>query len=194
MPLILGANDSKALIWNVDALYAVHNNMMSHTGASLSLVHETLMSMSCKQKLVTKSSTEAKLVAVDNVMMFFMWEKYFFQDHAKDLPDTSILEDLCNFNVIEQDNTSAIQLEQNGKQSSTRRTRHINIRYFYLMDKVKNSEVSIVYKPTHDMISDYLKKPLQGKLFAKHQDALLGLEHGDYTSFYINYKQIKNGV
>ena len=88
MPLILGANDSKALIWNVDAFYAVHNDMRSHTGASLSLGHGTLLSMSCKQKLVTKSSTEAKLVGVDNVMTFIMWAKYFFQDQTKDLPDT----------------------------------------------------------------------------------------------------------
>ena len=111
VPLILGANDLKALIWNVDASYAVHNNMRSHTGVLLSLGHGTLMSMSCKQKLVTKSSTEAKLVGVDDAMTFTMWAKYFFQDQAKDLPDTSKLKDLGNHNVIEQDNTSAIQLE-----------------------------------------------------------------------------------
>ena len=124
--------------------------------------------MSCKQKLVTKSSTEAELVGVDNVMTFVMWAKYFFQDQAKDLPDTSKLKDLDNYNVIEQDNTIAIQLERNGKWSSTRQTHHITIRYFYIMEKVKNGEVSIVYKPTHDMVSDYLTKPLKGKLFTKH--------------------------
>ena len=63
------------------------------------------MSMSCKQKLVTKSSTEAKLVVVDDAMTFVMWAKYFFQDQAKDLPDTSKLKDLGNHNVIEQNNT-----------------------------------------------------------------------------------------
>ena len=168
VPLILGANDLKALIWNVDASYAVHNNIRSHTGALLSLGHGRLMSMSCKQKLVTKSSTEAELVGVDNVMTFVMWAKYFFQDQAKDLPDTSKLKDLDNYNVIEQDNTIAIQLERNGKWSSTRQTHHITIRYFYIMEKVKNGEVSIVYKPTHDMVSDYLTKPLKGKLFTKH--------------------------
>ena len=102
--------------------------------------------MSWKQKLVTKSLTEAKLVGVNNAMTFIMWAKYFFQDQAKDLPDTSKLKDLGNHNVIEQDNTSAMQLEQNGKQSSTRQTRHINIRYFYVTDKVKNGELSIIYR------------------------------------------------
>ena len=134
---------------------------------------------------MTKSSTEAELVGVDNAMTFVIWEKYLFQNQAKNLTDTSKLKDLGNHNVIEQDNTSAIQLEQNGKRS---------IRYFYMTDKVKNGEVSIIYKPTHDMVSDYLTKPLQGKIFAKHRDALLGLEHGNYTSFYIKYKRMKSGV
>ena len=53
---------------------------------------------------------------------------------------------------------------------------------------MKNGEVSIIYKPTHDMVSDYLTNPLQEKLFEKHWDALLGLEQGDYTTFYIKYK------
>ena len=64
VPLIVGANDSKTLIWNVDASYAVHNDMKSHTGVLLSLGHGTLMSMSCKQKFVTKSLMEAKLVGL----------------------------------------------------------------------------------------------------------------------------------
>ena len=42
---------------------------------------------------------------------------------------------------IEQNNTSTIQLEQNGKQSSAKQTLHINIRYFYVTDKINNGEV-----------------------------------------------------
>ena len=89
---------------------------------------------------------------------------------------------------------SAIQQEQNGKRSSTNQTRHIKIRCFYVTDKVEEGNVSVIYKPMHDMVSDYLTKPLQGSLFAKHRDTLLGLYKGDYTSFYVKYKQLKNGV
>ena len=143
---------------------------------------------------MTKSSKEAELVGVDDAMTFVMWARYFFMEQAKNLPDTLELKDLRNHNMIEQDSTSAIQLERNGKQSSTKQTRHINIRYFYVTDKIKEGEVSVIYKPTHDMVSDYLTKPLQGSLFAKHRDALLGLYKGNCTSFYIKYKQMKNGV
>ena len=194
VPLIMGDDDSKTLVWNVDVSYAVHNDMKSHTEVSLSLGFGTLMSISCKQKLVRKSLMEAELVGVDNALTFVMWAQHFFQEQVRDLPDTSKLKDLGNNNIIEQDNTSSIQLEQNGKQFSTKRTCHINIRYFYVTDKVKNGEMSIIYKPTHEMVSDYLTKPLQGLLFTKHQDALFGLQKGDYTTFYTKYKKMKNGV
>ena len=101
----------RTLVWNIDASYAVHNNMKSHSGASLSLGRGTLLLLSCKQKLVTKSSTEAELVGVDDAMTFVMWARYFFTKQTKTLPDTSKLKDLRNHNIIEQDNTSAIQLE-----------------------------------------------------------------------------------
>ena len=173
LPLIQGADDLKTLIWNVDASYVVQSDMNSHMEVSLSLSLErgTPMSMSCKQKLVIKSLPEAKLVGVDDAMTLVMWAQYFFQEQTKELPDTSKLKDLGNNNIIEQDNTNSIHLEQNGKQSSTNKTQHINIRYFHVTDKVKNDEVSIVYKPTCDMVSDYLTKPLKGQLFAKHYNA-----------------------
>ena len=76
--LILGANDLKTLIWNVDDYYTVHNDMKSHKGVYLSLGVGTLLLMSFKQKLVTKSLMEAKLVGFDDSMTFVMWGKYLF--------------------------------------------------------------------------------------------------------------------
>ena len=46
----------------VDASYAVYNNMKSHTGGVVSFGRGVTMSKSSKQKLNTKSSTEAELV------------------------------------------------------------------------------------------------------------------------------------
>ena len=48
---------------------------------------------------------------------------------------------LAKTNILLQDNTSAIQLEGYGKRSSTKRTRHINIRYFYITDEVQDKIV-----------------------------------------------------
>jgi len=192
LPLVVGADDSGTMIWNIDASYAVHPDCRSHTGASLTLGHGSLLSLSTKQKINTKSSTEAELVGVDDAMTFIMWMKHFIQDQVKDLKINSKLGGLGNNVVIEQDNTSAIQLENNGWGSSSRRTKHINVRYFFVTDRLKQGDVSkIVYKPTELMQSDYLTKALMGKAFYMHRATLLGLNGVDEHFFYHEYKARK---
>jgi len=68
-------------------------------------------------------------------------------------------------NVVYQDNKSAILMEINGRNSCTGNSRHINIRYFWVKDRVDNKEVRIEYIPTHLMSADYFTKPLQGEQF-----------------------------
>ena len=70
-------------------------------------------------------------------------------------------------NILYQDNKSAILLETNGKKSSGKRTRALNIRYFLLTDQVKKGNVYIEYCLTHEMIGDFHTKPLQGEKFQK---------------------------
>ena len=47
-----------------DALYAVHDNMRSHTGGAISMGYGIIHGKSSKQKLNVKSSTEAELVGM----------------------------------------------------------------------------------------------------------------------------------
>ena len=62
LPLVIGANDSGTLTWNIDASFAMHPDCKSHTGACLTLGHGSVLSISAKQKINTKSSTKAELV------------------------------------------------------------------------------------------------------------------------------------
>ena len=78
--------------------------------------------------------------------------------------------------VIYQDNRSTILLGKHGKMSSSKRTKHIDICYFYVTDKVKKGDVKLEYCPTDDMIADYFTKPLQGKTFKKLQKAILNID------------------
>ena len=55
-------------------------------------------------------------------------------------------------------------------------TRHVKIKYFFVTDKVKGNEVNIVHYPTADMVADFYTKPLQGKLFTTHRNAILGID------------------
>jgi hypothetical protein len=72
-------------------------------------------------KTEAKSSTEAELVGVDDGMPIILWTRQFLIEQGFDLKD----------NVVYQDNQSAVLLERNGCASSGRRTRHVNIRYFF---------------------------------------------------------------
>ena len=68
-------------------------------------------------------------------------------------------------NIAHRDNTSTMKLEENGKSSSGKRTRHFNIKYFYVTDLVKRKEIILKYCPTDKMIADYMTKPLVGAKF-----------------------------
>ena len=196
IPLVLGTDGSNNVYWYVDASFAVHKDMKSHTGGVMTLGQGAVISMSTKQKLNTKSSTEAELVGVDDALPFNIWSHYFLKwqgCHAMGVnPQNSAKQGvLGERNILYQDNTSSIKLENNGKASSTKRTRHINIRYFTITDRVKNGEVTIEYCPTGDMIADFFTKPLQGSLFRKFRNLIMGVSEADTSEYKQAYYEAK---
>jgi hypothetical protein len=84
-------------------------------------------------------------VGVGDAMNFVEWIQLFVEEQIKSINDDSILRKIGSDVVIEQDNMSTIQLVNNGKQSSTKRTRHINIRYFYVTSKIKGGSIRVIY-------------------------------------------------
>jgi hypothetical protein len=52
-----------------------------------------------------------------------------------------------------------MRLADNGKASSGKGTRHINIRYFSITDRIARKEIAIQYCPTKEMVPDYFTKP-----------------------------------
>jgi hypothetical protein len=162
--LRLGAKNLNIIKWWVDALYGVHKDMRSHTGGAMSMGTGAVYSTSKKQKLNTKSSTEAELVGIDDVLPQALWTKYFME--AQGYGVTTILN---------QDKQSTIKLLDNGKASSGKGTRHINIWYFFITDRIAQKDIAIQYCPTKEMVADYFTKPLQGALFYKFRDQIMGV-------------------
>ena len=79
-------------------------------------------------------------------------------------------------NIIYQDNKSTIQLLRNGKKSSSKRTRAINIRCFFLTDQIEKGNLTVEHCPAEKMWADYLTKPLQGKQEILMRKKLMGHE------------------
>ena len=75
-----------------------------------------------------------------------------------------------------QDNESAIRLENNGKGSSSKKTRHINVQYFFFTDRIASGETGVEHFPTEMMIGDFHMKPLQGKPFRVFRDAIMNVQ------------------
>jgi hypothetical protein len=133
MPLTLEADNLQVIKWWVDASFAVHADMKSHTGGAMTLGKGMVYSTSTRQKLNTRSSTEGELVGVNDVMPQILWTRYFLMEQGYQVKDS----------VVYQDNQSAILLEKNGRGSSSKRTRHINIRYFFVADRIASGEMRI---------------------------------------------------
>ena len=52
----------------MDAAFAVHKDMKSHTGAEMTMGSGAVISLSTKQKVNTRSSTEAELLALHDII------------------------------------------------------------------------------------------------------------------------------
>ena len=122
------------------------------------------ITISRKQKLNTKSSTESELVGVDDISTMILWTKLFMEAQGYDIQK----------NILYQDNKSAIILENNGKRSSSKRTQVFNIHYFFLTDQIQKGNLNVEYCPTKSMIADYMSKPLQGSLFKRFKKEIMG--------------------
>jgi hypothetical protein len=78
-------------------------------------------------------------------------------------------------NVWFQHHKSMVLLEKNGKASSSKHMKHVNIWYFFVTDCIDKGDVSQVWCPTGDMIGDFMTKPLQSALFQKFRDQIMGM-------------------
>ncbi len=71
-----------------------------------------------------------------------------------------------------QDNQSAIALIHKGKHASSR-SRHVNIRYFFVKDRINSQELDVTCLNTNNMIADIMTKPLKGDRFRKMRAVLM---------------------
>ncbi len=103
---------------------------------------------------------------MDDASAQILWINYFIEQQGYKVNET----------IVYQDNQSTILLDRNGKQSSSKRTRHMNIRYFFIVDQIKKGEMSVKYCPAGDMIADHFTKPLQGTLFRRFRSVIMNID------------------
>ena len=160
--IVLEPDNKLSMFAYIDASYGVHADYKSHTGMVVGIGRGPMFAKSAKQRIVTKSSTEAELVGLSDGTSQVVWTRNFLIEQGYDLGPATVY----------QDNQSTMALVKAGR-STSERTRHIAIRFFFTADRVKAGEIAVEYCPTESMIADVLTKPLQGDHFIRMRNQLL---------------------
>ena len=161
--IVLGKyGEEMGLTVYADASYAVHKDYKSHGGVIVIHNRGPVLVKCSKQKMVTKSSTEAELVTLSDAASIAAYNVQFLKCQGYNVDAT-----------LKQDNTSTIKLAENGRSNSDR-TRHIGIRYFFIKQYLEDGTMRIEHCPTKEMLADILTKPLVGEQFRILRDMLLG--------------------
>jgi hypothetical protein len=172
----LNCSNLENLTWYIDSSYATHSDMRGQSGAVLIAGDCVVLFKSNKQKVNTRRSTETELIAVDDALPSVQWVRSFMKEQGYDY-DTEIRED----------NRSTRLLMKNGRLSSGKRTKHFDIRFFYVKDLIDRKIISITHCVMEEMIADFFTKPIQGKRFRIIRDITLNLTHSfDHRSVLVN--------
>jgi hypothetical protein len=166
LPLRLQSDGSGNPYWYVDASFGVHPDMKGHIGGTLTMGSGSIYSFSSAQKIVARSSTESGLIGVHDLLPQMLWSVRFLEAQGHRVKAT----------IQYRDNMSSMRLATNGMGSSSRRTRHILLRYYFVKEHVDNGTIEIVHCPTDKMWADYFTKPLQGSQFYKLRDLIMNID------------------
>jgi len=163
-PLILRIDDLTVVKTWTDVSFAVHEDFKSHTGNIISMGRGAFYARSACQKLNTTSTTESELVGASDCLGQTLWTVNFLEHQGISVRK----------NYYYQDNESAIRLEKNGIKSAGKRSRHINIRFYFIKDRIEKGDIHLLYCNTEDMVADFYSKPQQGSLFTRMSNYVMG--------------------
>ena len=171
--IVLRIGDSISVEAYIDAAYGVHTSSgKSHTGCAIVLGCGPVFVKSTKQKIVSKSSTEAELIALSDCASQAIWVANFIHAQGYDVGPV----------VLHQDNMSCMALIKRGSPASER-SRHIDIRYFWVKQLVDDKAAVVRHLATELMHANVMTKAVQGKQFIDERDRLTNWPSSLVTTF-----------
>ena len=164
--LVFSGSDGVVLFGHVDASFRAHDDCKSHSGGCFSIGRDSgsFFSFSMKQPIVTLSAAEAEFVAACEAAREILWMRGILHDMGYPQMESSILFE---------DNTACISLATS--QGKHDRMKHIDVRYHFLKEQVKQGTVQIVHIPGTEQRADILTKDIcVADIFLTHQPKVLG--------------------
>jgi transposase InsO family protein len=162
-----------------DADWAGDADRISISGYVFTLNGAAISWTSRKQHTVALSSTESEYYA----LCLAAQEAIYLKALLNDLKLVSKVEQV----VIHQDNQGSMAIANNP--ISTRRSKHIDIKYHFIREKVEKKEIRLIHTPTKEMIADCLTKPVGHinlqraipKLLGPHKNNMPAASSGNFN-------------
>lgn len=160
---LIFSSDRRGLELCADAAFNVHPDSKSHSGAAVLAGGTPVFYKSTKQRLVSKSSTEAEIIACDMGIDMLMHIALLANiiGYKYDVPLTVI-----------QDNKSSVTIMERGR--FTKKRGPINVRFEYILQLLNEKKICFRYQPTHLIVADILTKILHGAAFKTAAQRILG--------------------
>ena len=117
--------------------------------------------ISRRQSVVALSTAEAEYIALFEAVKEAVWLKQLCRDIG--LSDSGAVTIHC-------DSTAAAAIANNSK--SSRRVKHMDIKYHYVREVIADGVVATAYCPTAEMLADMLTKPLCLEKFSNFREKL----------------------
>ncbi len=143
----------------------VHDNCQGHTGAMMPYGRGAAISFSNKQKINTNSSMDSKLVGANQALSFILHTWHFIEAQGYSVEQ----------NLLFQDNQFTTCFKVNGSFSSSKCTKHIKCRYFFIRDKIANGNLKVLHCPTEIMWANVLTKLKQSRPFRLDRSHLMNV-------------------
>jgi hypothetical protein len=148
--LFLRAQREKKIVAYVDVAYAVHNDSKLHSGVMI-YVGDTLVYVSSKkQKCMSKSPTEAELIALTDNLGFIELFREFLE---------FVTQSPIPMPTIYQDYSAVVSLVTKG--GGKTRTKHLRARMNLAKEMVDEARVEVVHVKAPFMKADGLTKPYE---------------------------------
>ena len=165
MKLTYKKNEDKNIFGYCDADWANDiEDRRSCTGYIFMFQGAAISWNSKKQQTIALSCTEAEYMSLSSAVQEALWLKQLQEEFWPNLKGIHT--------ILYCDNQSAISLSGNSMYHA--RSKHIDVRYHFIREKIAANQIAVQYLCTRDMVADALTKALHRP---KHEDfvASMGL-------------------
>ena len=145
-----------------DASFNITSDGRSYYGYIITLGGALVSTKGGRVKTVVRSSTEAEISAVNEIVSELLWCRDVMEELGYDQLKMPIKED----------NLSCITMLQKEPRSFHSKSRHVRVKWAFFRQEYSKRTLFLSYCPTDKMVADLLTKPLGGKAHNLHSESI----------------------